>query len=305
MNFLTIAITFLGGLYFFLFFVLPEAFLNSIGVLEVHGAITNGFIVVGTMAFGVGIINLCAIHFGTVIAQKKDWIFSAALLFGLCGTIGFGLVDWMGDMKAAQLSKTIDAYAVFFKSHPEVLSEAYAISLDSIRKKSQMYQYACTDQDRECLGFLQTANDLTKSRNGNEVVEHLARMRERFVEAEKARKKSSFSAAAIRFLNEGLFIPLGSSMFALLAFYIASAAYRAFRVRSLEAALLMGAAILVIIGQTPIGARAWSGFPMIRSWLLEVPNTAAFRGISLGASVASFVLAVRLWLSLDRNQGGR
>ena len=46
--------------------------------------------------------------------------------------------------------------------------------------------------------------------------------------------------AAYASLFSGLLINLDSAMFALLAFYIASAAYRAFRVRTVEAALLDG-----------------------------------------------------------------
>jgi hypothetical protein len=101
------------------------------------------------------------------------------------------------------------------------------------------------------------------------------------------------------FLFDGLFNQLGSAMFALLGVYIAAAAYRAFRVRTLESALMMTAAVVVMLGQISFGKQVYEHMPAIRQWLLEVPNSAAFRAIRLGAGVAGLLLAIRMWLSIE------
>ena len=98
--------------------------------------------------------------------------------------------------------------------------------------------------------------------------------------------------------------PAGSAMFAMTGFYISSAAYRAFRVRSSEATVLLVAAILVMIGRAPVGELIWNQFPGIANWMMSVPNAAAQRGIMICAAIGAVASSIRILLGLDRGYLG-
>jgi hypothetical protein len=106
----------------------------------------------------------------------------------------------------------------------------------------------------------------------------------------------------------GFLIPFGASSMGLLAFYLASAAYRAFKVKSAEAALMIGSAVIVMLGQVPLGQWLTHGLPPSlqvqtwSGWILYVVNGAALRGVALGAAIGALAMALRLWLSLERNR---
>lgn len=99
---------------------------------------------------------------------------------------------------------------------------------------------------------------------------------------------------------DNIWTPINSTMFALLCFYIASAAYRAFRVRTREAAIMLVAAIIVMLGNVPFGKLIWSQIPNIKNWIMAVPNSAGMRAITLGVYVGMFAAAMRILLGLER-----
>ncbi len=96
-----------------------------------------------------------------------------------------------------------------------------------------------------------------------------------------------------QFLYYKLLVTINSSIFSLLAFFIASAAYRAFKARTFESIILLAAGLLVVLGQAPIADLLWPGFSAIRDWIMSFPNTAGQRGILIGAALGILVFSAR------------
>ena len=59
--------------------------------------------------------------------------------------------------------------------------------------------------------------------------------------------------SAFYWMFQNIYLPLGATMFALLAFFVASASYRAFKIRNFEATLLLISGVFLMIGRVPIG----------------------------------------------------
>ena len=99
-------------------------------------------------------------------------------------------------------------------------------------------------------------------------------------------------------------VACAATIFSLLAFFIASAAYRTFRARTPAAAILLVSAVIVMLGRVPIGAFISDLIPEGMQWLMWVPNMAAKRGILLGVSLGAIATSLRIIFGIERSYLG-
>jgi hypothetical protein len=102
------------------------------------------------------------------------------------------------------------------------------------------------------------------------------------------------------FMFDHVYFPLSATIFALLAFYVASAAFRAFRAKNIHATLLLVAAVIVMVGRVPVGGAIWSGFPWLQEWLMTWPNTAGQRAIQIGAAIGMIATGLRVIFGIEK-----
>ncbi|MEE8578230.1 MAG: hypothetical protein V3T31_13335 [candidate division Zixibacteria bacterium] len=107
--------------------------------------------------------------------------------------------------------------------------------------------------------------------------------------------------------------PLQSTMYALLAFFVASASYRAFRAKNREATILLVAAFIILLGRTPFGLMLTSWMPESFSvlqipnlavWIMNSPNLAGQRAIIIGIGLGVVSMSLRLILGIERTYLG-
>jgi len=111
---------------------------------------------------------------------------------------------------------------------------------------------------------------------------------------------------AFDWLYVNIYIPLSATMFSILAFFVASASYRAFRARNFEASLLLVAAFFVMIGRVPVGD-VISGFmpegwrlSNLANWVMNYPQTAGQRAIMIGIGLGVVSTSLRVILGIER-----
>lgn len=100
------------------------------------------------------------------------------------------------------------------------------------------------------------------------------------------------------------------AMFATLAFYIASAAYRAFRARSAEATVLLITAVLIMLWRVPMGEallnQISSEIPIwLNEYIMNGANMAVQRGIIIGAALGAASMSLRIILGIERMYMGK
>ncbi len=110
-----------------------------------------------------------------------------------------------------------------------------------------------------------------------------------------------------------IYTPLMATMFAMLAFFVASASYRAFRARNAQATVLLIAAFIVMLGRTPFGdwfsyrilflPAGW-GIGDLSNIIMNYFNVAGQRAIMIGIALGTVSTSLRIILGIERTYLG-
>jgi len=242
-------VTFLGGLYFILHFLWPQApeyskdelprgasETVSFWLQQTLPAVTSFAQVLGALMLGLGISSLLRLHVGQLVKKHKDWFFSLTLLLSMLLYVFFGYWDW-------------------------------------------------------------------KTRIG--------------IGAEKAVTENPqiFPHFAKDFLFNGLYVNLEAVMFSIIAFFIFSAAYRSFRLRSIESTILLTTALIVMLSLMGFMLVGWDQvidalgkggvlenlrLSVIKDWVQNMLQSPSIRAMEFGLAIGGLAMSLRLWLSIEK-----
>jgi hypothetical protein len=117
-------------------------------------------------------------------------------------------------------------------------------------------------------------------------------------------------SSQMTYMYQSILLPMRGAMYAIVAFYIASAAYRVFLARNREAAVMLGCSFVIMLTNAPIGELLGTWIGDLGSWLLKVPCMAGERALAICAGFGSIVLAWRMITGretgyLRGSEGGR
>ncbi len=94
-----------------------------------------------------------------------------------------------------------------------------------------------------------------------------------------------------------IYQPLSATLFSLLAFLMISTAIRVLRIGTVDSALLLVGAVIVLLGQVTLSPL--NNFAAISQWFQDYPVQGAIRGILIGAALGAIATSLRYLLGVD------
>jgi hypothetical protein len=322
-----VAIAFASGLWFALQYYVPAAWSGK--TLEYA---SNWDKILLGIAYALGLYSLCHLHWRRIRRGQPGYGYSLLVYLGLATTLYFGLAGEVRQAVEIALKRPV-AHHTYVLAPAATVPEGAArrlIDLDARTKEaigldpgSPGYVEAF-EKDGKVVAYsfdpnIFSANPQTfrvpSAEKWLEIqgirVASAGEQPSGTATAEQKRSAAWYAFASYQSYDEKwgsyftwqynwIYTPAQATMFSILAFFIASAAYRTFRAKTWEAVFLLVAALFVTFGRTTLAGAVHDFFPEAADWIMAVPNLAAKRGILLGVALGSIATALRIIFGIER-----
>jgi len=273
---LPIVVTFVSG------FVVIAAFFSGDGVPWLHKLdkrIPEWFQIIAVFTLLIGIFNLLRLNAGKIARRVDGWGYSLVLVAGFVVMLTLGLLK-------GTVAPVVAGERYW---HPGLNRFVTATAIESPPAREWARVVRFTDES---------------GKPGETTPEVL---------------RTPTLAAIDNWYNlffNGVLKAANATILSLLAFFVASASFRAFRIKSWEAGLMLGSALVVMLGNIPLGElfSGWAaglGIPFslaaLKEWILKVPSSAAQSAILIGAALGYVGTSLKILLGIERSHlgGGR
>ncbi len=191
---------------------------------------TQFFDIIAAFAVFLGALNLLKLQFIKFIKKQKGWQYSAISILSFFAAFIVGFF-----VRGAYF---VDDKVYFTQN--AALESLIEENESNLPGKSYQVQENSFESAKDAKNFIIQKNLVTPVDWGAHVQK---------------------DGSLFQWMFKYIFSPLSATMFALLAFFVASASFRAFRARNFEASLLLLAGIIIMIGRVPAGG-------LISSWMI-------------------------------------
>lgn len=266
---LPFALVFMFGLFMILQYFVPHE--KSEWIYEF---LLDWIYIIGIFALALGIWSLFKVSVNRIKTRKEGWQYSYVTLAGLYLMIAFGFTQRVGDSWGMYFIWILISLACLGS-----IMQARAATSSNEKKKYSIV----------ALVLLAIAIGVGYFDNAWHFYFYTA---------------EGLENSMFRIFFDYVMMPILATMFSLLAFFIASAAYRAFRARNVLATLLLLAALLVMLRFNPWIPGA-SYVAQASNWLMNVPNLAAQRAVVIGIGLGMVATALKVILGIERGYMGK